>query len=240
MKKNSGVYEIRSKAKPGRCYIGSSVNINKRWRRHILQLQSNCHHSHKLQRHYNKYGEDDLVFKVLEKCESCELLKKEQSMLDILKPYFNTAIIAGSPNKGRRLTQKQSEAQSERQRKRWASMSKEQRKALLKSMHEGRKKIGYTISEAAKEKMRAAKAGYIPWNKGIKYQQELLIKFRGCGPSKQVINVETGILYDSIAEAARAHTISESSLRAHLTGIYKNKSHRNRPMLKLLSNYDLR
>ena len=60
----SGIYKIKSKVKPERIYIGSSVNIQERWRKHINYLKNNKHQSIKLQRHYNKYGKNDLVFSI--------------------------------------------------------------------------------------------------------------------------------------------------------------------------------
>ena len=35
----SGIYKIESKIKPERCYIGSAVNINRRWNVHLRALK---------------------------------------------------------------------------------------------------------------------------------------------------------------------------------------------------------
>ena len=40
MSKFSGVYKIQSICKPERVYIGSAVNIDKRWKEHIWQLKN--------------------------------------------------------------------------------------------------------------------------------------------------------------------------------------------------------
>jgi len=63
---------------------------------HLSDLRKNKHHSRKLQRHYNKYGEDDLVFNILELCMPAFLIVREQDYLNKLKPYFNICKIAGS------------------------------------------------------------------------------------------------------------------------------------------------
>lgn len=52
----SGIYQIQSKIKPERIYIGSTINVKKRESIHLGNLKRNKHHSHKLQRHYNKFG----------------------------------------------------------------------------------------------------------------------------------------------------------------------------------------
>ena len=94
--KTTGIYKIQSIIKLERCYIGSSIDISKRWNVHIKSLQNNRHHSNKLQRHYNKYGESDLQFSILLECDKDELIKKEQYFIDNLNSYFNEAPIAGS------------------------------------------------------------------------------------------------------------------------------------------------
>ena len=92
----TGVYKIESKTNSKRCYIGSAINITIRWKRHLKDLRKNKHHSQKLQRHFNKYGESDLHFSILLGCEKEDLLKHEQFYLDSCNCYFNICRIAGS------------------------------------------------------------------------------------------------------------------------------------------------
>lgn len=87
--KISGIYRIESKFYPKRTYIGSSVDIHKRWHQHLNVLRANKHHSQKLQRHYNKYGESDLQFSILLGCDEEDLAKVEQFFLDAYPLYFN-------------------------------------------------------------------------------------------------------------------------------------------------------
>lgn len=95
---HAGVYKIQSICKPDRFYIGSASNIKGRWAAHRSELKSGIHHSLKLQRHYNKYGEDDLVYLVLLECDDNreDLLAKEQFFIDSLNPYFNNCPLAVS------------------------------------------------------------------------------------------------------------------------------------------------
>jgi len=88
--KNAGIYSITSKIN-GKRYIGSSIRISYRWKDHKRKLRSNKHHSTHLQNHYNKYGEDDLVFSIVEIIEKDNLslkqfkellLEREQTYLD--------------------------------------------------------------------------------------------------------------------------------------------------------------
>jgi group I intron endonuclease len=82
----SGIYRIQSKIKSERIYIGSAVDINDRWRCHLKDLRNNKHHSKKLQRHYDKYGEVDLQLSILLGCEKEDLLKTEQYFIDSYNP----------------------------------------------------------------------------------------------------------------------------------------------------------
>lgn len=95
------IYKISSIIKPERIYIGSAVNYYGRKAVHLSQLSNNKHGNNKLQRHFNKYGNCDLVFSIVENVPSRnDLLKREQYYIDTLSPYFNICTTAGS-NLGR-------------------------------------------------------------------------------------------------------------------------------------------
>lgn len=94
--KNTGIYKIQSISKPERVYIGSAIEVNGRIRRHLNDLLKKRHHSDKLQRHYNKYGKNDLQFMVILECPKDQLIAREQDFIDALNPYFNNCKVAGS------------------------------------------------------------------------------------------------------------------------------------------------
>ena len=97
MYSKSGIYKIVSIVNPNKIYIGSAVNIKERWNRHLSELRKGKHGEHRhLQHHFNKYGEEDFQFSVLENCEPKQLLNLEQFYLDDLKPSFNICGNAGS------------------------------------------------------------------------------------------------------------------------------------------------
>lgn len=93
--KFSGVYQIQSKSKPERIYIGSGVIIQRRWWEHLRHLRKGDHSNSRLQNHYNKYGINDLQFSVLVGCTKEDLIKTEQYFIDAFNPYFNILKIAG-------------------------------------------------------------------------------------------------------------------------------------------------
>ena len=83
-----GVYMIKNKVN-GKFYIGSSVDIAYRWARHKRQLRNGNHHSIHLQRAWDKYGEENFEFTVIEECSEDITFKREQYYLDLYKPYNN-------------------------------------------------------------------------------------------------------------------------------------------------------
>lgn len=77
----TGVYEIVNTVN-GKRYVGSSVDIKKRWQSHILELRKGTHHAQHLQRSFNKYGEDKFILVIIRYCEKDELIAYEQEELD--------------------------------------------------------------------------------------------------------------------------------------------------------------
>lgn len=100
-----GIYRIRNNMN-GKCYIGSSVNLEMRKAEHFRYLRGSYHANRKLQAAYNKYGEDAFVFDVIEACDKRSLLTREQYYLDRLNfdSNYNIARVAGSPMMDRKHT----------------------------------------------------------------------------------------------------------------------------------------
>jgi group I intron endonuclease len=96
LKAEPGVYRIEHTAS-GRLYIGSSHNLRKRWQAHLRCLRAGSHHSQKLQRAWDKYGEAAFVFTVMANVPILELRAKEQQYLDKIKPFFNVSPTATHP-----------------------------------------------------------------------------------------------------------------------------------------------
>lgn len=91
----SGIYEIACDT-TGRRYVGSSINIAKRWAQHVTHLRQGRHHSRHMQRAWDKYGAEGFRFKKLLICSKENLLMYEQILLDAMKPEFNSYFTAGS------------------------------------------------------------------------------------------------------------------------------------------------
>jgi group I intron endonuclease len=59
-------------------YIGSAMNYEARWQKHVNDLRANRHDNNYLQNAWNKYGESAFEIQILEFCEKETLLMREQ------------------------------------------------------------------------------------------------------------------------------------------------------------------
>jgi len=92
---NSGVYQILN-TMGGKCYIGSSVNMEERLKRHFRALRKGCHCNQYMQRAYNLYGEKVFTQKILIICAPENLIMYEQNAMDAFNSLYNLAPVAGS------------------------------------------------------------------------------------------------------------------------------------------------
>lgn len=87
----TGIYQILN-IKTGKFYIGSSsFSMFTRWAHHKTALKHNKHHSAYLQNSWNKYGEENFEFVVIERCSAEKCLEREQFYMDLLNPAYNMA-----------------------------------------------------------------------------------------------------------------------------------------------------
>lgn len=91
----SGIYKITNKLN-GKFYIGSASNIKRRWRQHRFDLIHNTHDNIHLQRSWNKYGQEEFLFELVEECDKGSLVLREQFYMDTLNPQYNIGKFATS------------------------------------------------------------------------------------------------------------------------------------------------
>jgi group I intron endonuclease len=95
-KKVAGIYWIKNLIN-GKIYIGSTTCFKKRFRDHRKYLKEKKHKNKHLQSAWDKYGEENFVFEILEKLENDSgLIAREQFFIDSLKPEYNICKIAGN------------------------------------------------------------------------------------------------------------------------------------------------
>ena len=84
--KISGVYKITNTI-TGDFYIGSSVNIKRRWATHKCPSKWNQHPNSKLYKDMAQFGLDNFLFEIIEETEA--LKEREQYYIEQLNPNYN-------------------------------------------------------------------------------------------------------------------------------------------------------
>ena len=83
-----GIYKITNKVN-GKCYIGQSQDIATRFREHKYLLRRNKYGNRKIQNAWNKYGEGNFTFEVIEECTVDELDEKEMKYIKEYDSHYN-------------------------------------------------------------------------------------------------------------------------------------------------------
>lgn len=80
-----GIYIIKNKIN-NKCYIGKSINIENRLQYgHLKLLNNNKHYNKYLQDSWNKYGNINFEFNIVEECKEKELNQKEKYWINYYK-----------------------------------------------------------------------------------------------------------------------------------------------------------
>ena len=159
--------------------IGQSVDIVDRWRRHISELNLGSHCNDYLQKSWNKYGQSNFEFTILEECNDTQLNDRERFYIekyntldrdygynlkeggqdynhftDEIKMKMKEAIKASYDDPERRKIQKENAL------KQWANPETKK-----KIMGENNGMYGRHHSEESKRKMSEKKKGTISWRR---------------------------------------------------------------------------
>ena len=149
-----GIYSITNIIN-NKKYIGSTAkSFDSRWKKHITNLKNGGHASHHLQSSWNKYGEDNFVFKIEEVVDSLEnLLNLERDYITKYDSYNNGYNENPDPNFSPMLNKHTQEKVSEGMKKYWERLKEE-------------------LSEDEYKKLCKEKHGHSAWNKGIKMSEK--------------------------------------------------------------------
>lgn len=86
-----GIYKITNLIN-GKCYIGKSIDIEKRFQKHktnaFWKSEKNLKYNYPLYQAFRKYTLQNFSFEVLEECSENELNNKEQFYYNLFKPEY--------------------------------------------------------------------------------------------------------------------------------------------------------
>lgn len=149
---NCGIYIIQNLIN-GNIYIGSSSNIKRRFSQHKSTLRHNTHKNKHLQNAWNKYGEENFEFIIIERHAYLEkIIGRENKCISLYKPEYNNIKVNLEG--------------------RFVHSEETKRKIGLKS------KEKFIKNPALKQQIINLHKGKEPWNKGKKgiYSKETLEK----------------------------------------------------------------
>lgn len=174
-----GVYKITNSIN-GKVYIGQSINIYARWKDHVHSLNRNDSRCILLQRAWNKYGEENFSFEILELCPENMLDEVEIKYIELYDSCNNGYNIESGGNANKHLSEETKQklreshlgkTMSDETKKKMSESRKGNKNPMYGKKHtdETKKKIsdnnkgktGHVISDAQKEICRAANLGKI-------------------------------------------------------------------------------
>ena len=204
-----GIYKITSPTK--RIYIGQSIDINKRFR---YYKRLSCVEQPKLFNSLRKYGVGKHIFEIVNECELNELNELEryyQELYNCIDKGLNCMFTKSKHFNGNHSeeTKKKMSISSMGQKGTYGFKGKthslEAKMTLSKKAMGHKRSLGMKRSEDQINNMSISKLG----NKS---------------KSKLVLNLETGIYYNSAKEASENYCINRTTLTARLNGNLVNRT----------------
>lgn len=171
--KRSGIYKIECMQNQ-KVYIGSAVNIRKRWNYHVEDLRKQKHSNEHLQNAWNKYGANAFKFSVIVYVDEDKLTQAEQLYIDEFmatdRNYgFNICPLAYS-NLGLKMSDEQKMLISQR-RIGVSTLSPNQIEELRQRMKGNKYLLGHKHTTETKAKLKLARAGRKP-SLGMRHTDE--------------------------------------------------------------------
>jgi group I intron endonuclease len=154
--KYGGVYEITNNVN-GKRYVGSSVNIKKRWSQHKCMLRRGNHRNPYLQNAYNKYGADAFRYSILVYTEPMDGVRLENILLKTGAYEYNIGADATKPWLGKKRSDKTNRKISEALRGPKSPMYGKQFSEITRNKISAAR-MGIRFSEEHKSKLSTARS----------------------------------------------------------------------------------
>jgi group I intron endonuclease len=203
----SGIYAIRNTVN-GKVYVGSAVNILVRFQAHLRGLRGGKHHSEKLQRAWDKYGDTAFRLVVLERvADRAALLSREQWHMDAMAAYsegYNSCPVAGSKLGTKLRPESKARISAANMGRRHTAEARAKMSASC---------MGRSLSVGAVEKLRLAREGQ-------RHTQESIARMRLVQSGKTISEAQRA----KISAALSGRTESDET-RARKSAAQMNRKH---------------
>ena len=210
-----GIYIITNTIN-GHCYIGQSVNIERRFMEHRCER-----HCYLLGRAIKKHGLQNFKFEVLEECEVEELDEREMFYISKMHPEYNRT--SGGAGCKMPLSEAQKEHLRQCGKRQWAMMSEAQKRSVIDNNLIGPRK-GHPVSDKTRKVLAEANRGK-KQSEETKAKRKATFEAKGIQPfggkryTKPPIRcIETGERFDCAQDAVNKYHLT--TLSGHLTGRY--------------------
>lgn len=220
-----GIYKITSPS--GKNYIGQSRDINRRFSKY---RGLNCKTQHLLYRSFIKYGFENHIFEIIEECDIHFLNIKErywQDFYDVLNSGLNLILTETNEkvrvvsNETREKLRKnflnKNHTEETKEKMRLFAKNRINSEETKKKMSESR--LGKKYSDETRSKMSIINK----INKNVLYLHSKESRIKSSESRKKIIlNIETGIFYIGVEDAAISMNMNMITLRSKLNGSRKN------------------
>lgn len=125
-----GIYMIQNIVN-GKVYIGKSFDINKRWSNHKYELNKGVHANNHLQSAWNKYGEENFNFTIVETCDE-EMLNDLEVFWIKKVDSFNSGYNQTEGGEGSHLSEEIKNKISAASKEWWSNPDNKQRMSELR------------------------------------------------------------------------------------------------------------
>jgi len=193
----SGVYKILCKPS-GKVYVGSSKDVDCRWRAHRSQLARGVHHNLHLQRAWGKHGPEAFIFAIVEsvKPDPDLLIEREGVCIRKICPEFNI-------QKDPRLSPTV------------GGLSEEHKRKISEAL-KGRN-LGRDVSQETRRKIGEANKGRPSFRKGQRLSEEHKRKIGEANSGKRRTLVQRAA--QAVANTGKKHTdATKEKMRAQRLG----------------------
>ena len=204
LQSSPGIYKITSIAN-GKIYVGCASNVRTRINGHLYDLRRKKHKNSYLQKAWTKYGEENFVFEMIEKCNIIDLHSKEHYWANKLNCFDRTTgynLKPTDPN--------------------GCSIHSEETKEKLRQANKG-KKPSLICIEAGKI-YNASEKCKINLIKARKKLKDIDFNIVNAHKRKSIKNIITGEVYESLAIAANTLNIPKYELSRRILGKRKNNT----------------
>jgi group I intron endonuclease len=202
-------------------YIGSTTDLERRISSHFRDLRNKRHGNYKLQADYDKYGETNFIFHVIEFCPAERCMEFEQNYLDSLRPHYNIALSSSAPMFGKKHSPEAIIKMSGHTPwNRGIPRTQEEREYMsARKLAESAKRPPEYKEELSRRAKRMKTEGKFSF-RGNRHTQEnrKVLREKHLARNRKIICENTGEIFEAQLDAAKRYGIQQGHISEHLQG----------------------